>query len=351
MGVQERLDREPPEQEEDDDGEREVDRRQVEEVARGEDRANAPDPQHHRARVDDEVGERPQEDRVRGGRRDQQHEQDGQHPEVSGPLERDMVGGGVMHGILGGAESFRVDGLGRRHEQAREELLEREREVLRGLLGRDHLDPPVGVDALQRDCHGHVVPIERIANGEAPEGKLDHLRHALAGCRQRDAHRRGQALGLGVVRREGDEEDAIRPGAVGARVMAGDAQRRGQACLVDRDHGHVEPGERGSQRRPRVLHEREDLARRGTQHVIDDAGDGKRQRHRDREQEHGGDGEAQPVLLQIALVIRSRGLVVRHDYPTPSKIARGLRTSICSIWSVVTPAARSAGKMSSEMCV
>jgi hypothetical protein len=28
-----------------------------------------------------------------------------------------------------------------------------------------------------------------------------------------------------------------------------------------------------------------------------------------------------------------------------------LRTSICSIWSVVTPAARSAGKMSSEMCV
>jgi hypothetical protein len=58
--------------------------------------------------------------------------------------------------------------------------------------------------------------------------------------------------------------------------MAGHAQRRGQARLVERDYGRVEPAERGRQRRPRVLHEGEDLARRGTQHVVDDAGDGKR---------------------------------------------------------------------------
>jgi hypothetical protein len=153
---------------------------------------------------------------------------------------------------------------------------------------------------------------------------------------------------LDEVRRQADELRASR-----ARIVeAGDAQRRELVGLVDRGHAHVEPGEGGHRRYPGALDEREDLARRGPHDVVDDAGQRERQRHHDREQEHGGDGKAKAVRPQAALVMRSPDLVVcHHPYPAPSKIARGLRTSICSIWSVVTPAPRSAGRMSSEMCV
>ena len=49
--------------------------------------ADAPDAEHQRPGVDDQLAERPQEDRVRGGGPDQHHEQHGHHPQIQRPFE------------------------------------------------------------------------------------------------------------------------------------------------------------------------------------------------------------------------------------------------------------------------
>src|SRR5262249_43804067 len=88
--VEESPDRDGTEAEDNDHRQGEVDGRQVVKVLRSQDAVDSPDAEHERPGVDNKVVERPEEDGISRRRRDQEHQQHGEHADVARPLEGEL---------------------------------------------------------------------------------------------------------------------------------------------------------------------------------------------------------------------------------------------------------------------
>ena len=157
-----------------------------------------------------------------------------------------------------------------------------------------------------------MVPVERIPDRQAAERELKGFGDGLGGLGERDAGRGRQALGVDVARRGGDEQEPVSPGAAGAAgAVARQAQCREQVDLVDLGHCQMQAAVCRRERGSLGPQERQHLAGRQAQYLVEDAGQRERQRDGDPDQQHGGGGKRDSVPPPRARV------AVRSTSPSP----------------------------------
>ena len=187
-----------------------------------------------------------------------------------------------------------------------------------GLVRPQVLDVAVRVKTLQGNGQDQMVTVERISDGHAAERQLKRVGNGLGGLGKRDAGRGRQALGVGVARSGGDEEEPFSPGAAGAAgAVTRQTQRRDQVDLVDLGHGQVQAAVGWRDRRPLGPQERQHLARRQAEDFLEDAGQRERQGDGDPHQQHGSGGERGAVASpQTRVAVHHRPLYARRSGST-----------------------------------
>ena len=196
----------------------------------------------------------------------------------------------------------------------RKQLLEREHEMARDLVGPEVVDVAVRVNTLQGHGHDQTVPVKRIPDRHAAERELKGLGNGLGGFGKRDDRRGRQALGGAVAGLGGDEQEPVSPGAAGAAgAMTREAKCRDEVDLVDFGHRQMQPAVDRGERSPLGTHERQHLSGRQAEDFVEDAGQRERQSDGDPDQQHGGSDERNTVPPPQARVgVRHRPLHATH---------------------------------------